>query len=72
MNNEQRIANYIKDKEGKSEACLTFRQKRRIRKHAKLEAPRRTVNKKQYNILSDQEQSEYRTEVLSDLYAGTA
>ena len=35
MDNEKRTATYIKDKKGKSEACLTFRQKRRIRKHEK-------------------------------------
>jgi len=36
MNNEQRIAAYLKQKKASSENCLTFRQKRRIRKHEKL------------------------------------
>jgi hypothetical protein len=35
MNNEKRIQNYIKDKKGTTAACLSFRQKRRIRKHEK-------------------------------------
>jgi hypothetical protein len=33
MNNEKRTANYIKDKKATTSACLSYRQKRRIRKH---------------------------------------
>lgn len=35
MNNEKRIENYMKQKKSTTEDCLTFRQKRRIRKHEK-------------------------------------
>ena len=35
MNNTKRIENYMKQKKANSEDCLTFRQKRRIRKHEK-------------------------------------
>ena len=35
MNNEKRIKNYLKQKKSASEDSLTFRQKRRIRKHEK-------------------------------------
>ena len=35
MNNEKRVANYLKKKKTNNEACLSFRQKRRIRKHEK-------------------------------------
>jgi hypothetical protein len=34
-NNEKRIANYMKQRKSTSMDCLTFRQKRRIRKHEK-------------------------------------
>jgi hypothetical protein len=33
MNNEKRIANYVKQRKATTSACLSFRQKRRIRKH---------------------------------------
>ena len=35
MNNTKRVQNYLKQKKSNSEECLTFRQKRRIRKHEK-------------------------------------
>lgn len=35
MNNTKRIENYLKHSKSKNEASLTFRQKRRIRKHQK-------------------------------------
>ena len=38
MNNEKRIANYVKQKKATTSACLSFRQKRRIRKHEKKSA----------------------------------
>jgi hypothetical protein len=38
MNNSKRTENYIKQRKGNSEECLTFRQKRRIRKNANKES----------------------------------
>lgn len=35
MNNEKRVQNYLKQRKSTSEDSLTFRQKRRIRKHEK-------------------------------------
>lgn len=35
MNNEKRIANYVKQKNTLNAEALSFRQKRRIRKHIK-------------------------------------
>jgi hypothetical protein len=35
MNNTKRVQNYLKQKKTSNEECLTFRQKRRIRKHEK-------------------------------------
>jgi hypothetical protein len=37
MDNEKRIQNYVKQRKATTSACLSFRQKRRIRKHDKKE-----------------------------------